>query len=297
MIFYITLPAYCFPKAFRMETGESNTTTYLWITSTAFEDFPWKIIGWRNWVQKLLNKQKAPNQPNQTLIFFQKNSATCCYRTNVPFECSGNRYTFLLTARIPICLLNVWSKTKTDKDVDADRERTVRPVESEQSIGLFTQREEIDIDFRADRDRTGRPVVDIDFRVSGLPHAVEKQAENSRVREFVKKIESHPHRQDSQADLQQSYAYNPCSANSNKMIQDMGNVELLEVCETFFVQCSECLLYWNQGIVSCTFGHHLRVNNPADISTDGNWILSESRTMSLRRCDTMAIVMGRLKNK
>ena len=41
--------------------------------------------------------------------------------------------------------------------------------------------------------------VDIDFKVSGLPHAVVKQAENSRVRELVKKIESHPHRQDLQA--------------------------------------------------------------------------------------------------
>ena len=73
--------------------------------------------------------------------------------------------------------------------------------------------------------RTGRPVVigqptgsstefeevDIDFRVSGLPHAVVKQAENSRVRELLKKIDSHPHRQDVQADLQQNHAYNPFS--------------------------------------------------------------------------------------
>ena len=44
--------------------------------------------------------------------------------------------------------------------------------------------------------------MDIDFRVSGLPHAVVKQAENSRVRELVKKIESHLHRQHLQADLQ-----------------------------------------------------------------------------------------------
>ena len=73
-----------------------------------------------------------------------------------------------------------------DENVDADRVRTGRPVESEQSIGLITQREEIDID----------------FRVAGLPHAVVKQAENFRVRELVKKIESHPHRQALQADLQ-----------------------------------------------------------------------------------------------
>ena len=81
----------------------------------------------------------------------------------------------------------------TDKDVDADRDRTGRPVASGQLTGLFTQLEE----------------VDIDFRVSGLPHAVVKQAENSRVRELVKKIESHPHRQHLQADLQQRNAYNP----------------------------------------------------------------------------------------
>ena len=36
--------------------------------------------------------------------------------------------------------------------------------------------------------------IDIDFKVSGLTHAVLKQAENFRVRELVKKIESHPHR-------------------------------------------------------------------------------------------------------
>ena len=72
-----------------------------------------------------------------------------------------------------------------DENVDADHVRTERPVDSEQSIDLSTHREEIDTD----------------FRVSGLPHAV-KQAENFRVRELVRKIESHPHRQALQADLQ-----------------------------------------------------------------------------------------------
>ena len=88
--------------------------------------------------------------------------------------------------------------------------------------------------------RTGRPVVcrqpvgssstfnevDIDFRIPGLPHSAVKQAENSRVRELVKKIENHPHLQDLQADLQQTNAYNPFGEKSKKMIKDMGNVEL-----------------------------------------------------------------------
>ena len=114
------------------------------------------------------------------------------------------------------------SVERSDKDkdaaenVDADRVRTVRPVGGEQSIDLFTQREEIDID----------------FRVSGLLHAVVKQAENFRVRELVKKIESHPHRQALQADLQQSDANNPFSEKSKKMIREMGNVEQFELCET-----------------------------------------------------------------
>ena len=59
------------------------------------------------------------------------------------------------------------------------------------------------------RDRTGQPVVNhdessheqsmlnevnMDFRIPGLPHSVVKQAQNSRVRELVKKIENLPHR-------------------------------------------------------------------------------------------------------
>ena len=101
--------------------------------------------------------------------------------------------------------------------------------------------------------------VDIDFRISGLPHFVVKQAENYRVRELVKQIENHPHRQSLQRDLQQNNAYNPFSEKSKKMIKDMGNVELFELCETDpKTQCKECLLYWSQGIVYCTCGHLLK---------------------------------------
>ena len=43
--------------------------------------------------------------------------------------------------------------------------------------------------------------VNIDFRIPGLPQNVVKQAQNSRVRELVKKIENHPHRHALQQDL------------------------------------------------------------------------------------------------
>ena len=125
------------------------------------------------------------------------------------------------------------------------KKKTGRPVVIGQPIGSSTPFDE----------------VDIDFRVSGLPYAVVKQAENSRVREIVKKIESHLHRQDLQADLQQSNAHNPLSEKSKKMIRDMDNVELFDLCETIpKVQCSECPLYWNQGIFYCTCVHLWREN-------------------------------------
>ena len=91
-----------------------------------------------------------------------------------------------------------------------------RGAVSGQPTGSFTQREDIDID----------------FRVSGLPHAVVKQAENFRVRELVKKIESHPHRRPLQADLQHNNACNPFSEESKVMIREKGNVGLFELCDT-----------------------------------------------------------------
>ena len=101
--------------------------------------------------------------------------------------------------------------------------------------------------------------VNIDFRIPGLPHSVVNQADNSRVRELVKKIENHPHRHALQRDLQQNKAYNPFSTTSKKMIQDVGNVELFELFETDpKTQCKECLSYWSEGIVYCTCGHLLK---------------------------------------
>ena len=124
------------------------------------------------------------------------------------------------------------------------------------------------------RDRTGQPVVNhdessheqtrlnkvnMDFRIPGLPHSVVKHAESSRVRELVKKIENHPDRHALQQDLRQNKAYNPFSAESKRMIQDVGNVELLELFETDSkTQCKACLSYWSEGIVYCTCGHLLK---------------------------------------
>ena len=138
--------------------------------------------------------------------------------------------------------------------------------------------------------------VDIDFRISGLPHSVVKQAENYRVRELVKQIENHPHRQDLQRDLQQNNAYNPFTEKSKKMIKDVGNVELFELFETDpKTQCKACLSYWSQGIVYCTCGHLLKESEAAPFNI--HWIFSQFKIVSLRRDDLMAIDMEKLQNK
>ena len=122
-------------------------------------------------------------------------------------------------------------------------------------------------------DRTGTPVVgrdashepgkqsmlnevNIDFRILALPHSVVEQAENSCVRELVKKIETHSHRHALQLDLQKKKkTYNPFST----ITKQMGNVELYELFETDpKTQCKECLSYWSEGIVYCTCGHLLK---------------------------------------
>ena len=113
-----------------------------------------------------------------------------------------------------------------------------------------------------DQTKTVRPINveehEIDFRAPGLSHAVVNEAEHFRVEELVKKIENHHHREALQADLQQNNVHNPFSNNSKAMIRELGNVELFELCETIpKVQCSHCLLYWNQGIVYCTCGQFL----------------------------------------
>ena len=110
-----------------------------------------------------------------------------------------------------------------------------------------------------------------------------KQAENFRVRELMKKIESHPHRGTLQADLQQKNVYNPFSNDSRAMIREMGNVKSFQLCETIpKVQYSECFLYWNQ-----------RIN----IFINGDWMFSQSRTTSSRRSDFEVFGTAKLRHR
>ena len=161
--------------------------------------FPSKIIGWKNWIQKLLEvvKDSQHTQP----------------KTKNPIIKNG-------------------ASTQT---------RTERPVGGQESTKVEK--------------------LDMTSEYQDCHIAVMKEAEHFRVQELVKKIESHPYREALQADLQQNNVYNPFSNNSKAMIRELCNVTLFELCETTpKVQCSQCLLYWNQRIVYCTCGHILVVS-------------------------------------
>ena len=91
IILYNTLPAYCIPKAFKMETGE-----IIYEKVYASLRPPPKISLRHDWMKELgseVARQAEVNQPNQIIIQFiiERRDPD---RTNVPFECPGNRYTF-----------------------------------------------------------------------------------------------------------------------------------------------------------------------------------------------------------
>ena len=97
----------------------------------------------------------------------------------------------------------------------------------------------------------------IDFRVPGLSHSVVKEAEHLRIQELVKKIESHPHREALQADLQQNKSATHSSMiNSKEIIREVDNVELF--CAKLHQKCNVLtVFFWNQGIVYCICGQCL----------------------------------------
>ena len=244
IILYDTLPAFCIPQVVWMESQE---IIYFKVyvsprppTTISFKD---------NWMKELDSKVAGSSKDTQRI---QPKSKKQWSRTVRPV---GEQ---LFTKEIEKDVLfrreGTKNSTRTERLVDG-------PKSIQSCVSMLVKIEE-------DQTRTERPVgeqqstkvdvLDIDFRVPGLSHAVVKEAEHVRVQELVKKIESHPHWEALQADLQQNNVYNPLSNKSKAMIRELGNVELFELCETFGkVQCSHCVLCCNHGIVYCIFGQCL----------------------------------------
>ena len=280
---YNTLTAYCIPKAMKMETGE-----IIYEKVYASPQPPPKISSKDGHSEssqqtqpKITNPIVRTGRPVSTEPPSSSSAEEIDKRFLLGCESTNVRTGRPVDSCVPVSVERSDEGKDADENVDADQVRMGRPVGSEQSIDFFTQREEIDID----------------FRVSGLPHSVVKQAENFRVRELVKKIESHPHRQALQADLQQSNACNPFSEKSKKMIRDMGNVELFDLCQTIPKGALLRMPSWLESRNSLLHLWHLLRENESrrhlhqwrldDLSIP-NYVIKKGRHHGARHCKTEA---------
>ena len=280
IILHETVPAYCIPKVVRMETGE-----VIYEKVYASPRPPPKISLKDDWMKEFgsevaqqpdgevarQSKSSQSNKPNPNPDHNRTVKPVVCRDTS---HAQGARKTSLSQE----------IETRSFHEEAVKHDRTGKPVvcrDARHAQGASQTRSShestnFNVEDETNHDRTVKPIVcrdasheqgheqsmlnevNIDFRIPGLSHSVVKQAENCHVRELVKKIENHPHRQSLHRDLQQNKAY-PLNTTSKTMIQDVGNVELFELFETDSeTQCKECLSYWSEGIVYCTCGHLLK---------------------------------------
>ena len=190
-----TLPGYCIPNVVRTETGK---VSYEKVHMSPRP--PPQISLKHEWTRKLGSERAQRSEVGQLSRSFQSNQ--------------------------PI--------------LSSSRERTVRPVVKDDTKTVQDGRKNVPFS-TVSSEKMWRPVVDhdnlsdeqtmlnevnMDFRIPGLPHSVVKHVQRTSVGELIQKIESHPDRHALQQDLRHNKAYNPFSAESKRMIQDVGNVEL-----------------------------------------------------------------------
>ena len=144
-----------------------------------------------------------------------------------------------------------------EKRVLKDHDRTGKPVEGSshkvQEVGSLEHRDDADKFHLAIDDEN------IDYNISGVPHAMVKRSHGINVHNLIQQIENHPQREALQSDLQQHRAFNPFSKESKDAIMAAGNTELCEIINVEpKSQCRACLTHWSAGIVYCTCGHLMK---------------------------------------
>ena len=101
----------------------------------------------------------------------------------------------------------------------------------------------------------------IDYRIPSIPHSTVQQQDTNRketVKKLIQQFENHPNKESFLQDLNQTEEINVFSKRSKKLINDVGSTEIFELCETSSkIQCPDCVLYWQIGIVFCSCGRSL----------------------------------------
>ena len=102
----------------------------------------------------------------------------------------------------------------------------------------------------------------IDCRIPSIPHSTVQQLDNEsqgKSKSWFSSFEKHPNKSFFLQDLNKTEKSNTFSEKSKKLITDMGNTEIFELCETSSTkQCPDCNSYWEMGIVHCTCGRCLK---------------------------------------
>ena len=246
-ILHKTLPAYCIPKAVRMEILEVKNEK----EDASLRHLP-KISLKHDWMKEL-GSEVAQRPDGQIVQQFksshlnQPNPNPDHERTKQPFVGSDLK------------IAQGGRKTPRSQEIETRsfHEEAVNPLsavthitsqEHTEHVHLMTARastlkiKQHMIEREPGNEQSLLNEVNIDFRILGMPHSVVKQAQNSRVRELVKKIENHPHRHSLQRDLQPNEAFSPFSTMTKQMIQNVGNVRFFELFETDpKTQCTESL--------------------------------------------------------
>ena len=75
----------------------------------------------------------------------------------------------------------------------------------------------------------------VEYRIPGIPHSTVQQQDTNRketVKKLIQQFENHPNKELFLQDLNQTEKINKFSEESKKLITDMGNTEIFELCET-----------------------------------------------------------------
>ena len=101
---------------------------------------------------------------------------------------------------------------------------------------------------------------------------------------MIHQFESHPNKESFLQDLNQTEMINMFSEKSQKLIADMNNAEIFELCETSSKnQCTEYNLYWKTGIIYCSCGRNFNLRRDQKSSKRTSPMSSQSLAMLLRR--------------
>ena len=104
----------------------------------------------------------------------------------------------------------------------------------------------------------------VDNRVPIISLSTVQQLDEPRqhtVAKLIEKFESHQHKEQILRDMSQTQKINRFSEASQKMLQDMDQTEIFELCENSTkLQCSDCNFFKEIRIIYCSCGQNLKTS-------------------------------------